>query len=45
MLNQFRTAERPFGPIGVAGVYGVGPVAGGPGGRRKWAHRLPVAAP
>jgi hypothetical protein len=29
MLNQYRMAERRFGPIGVAGVYGVGPVARG----------------
>ena len=26
MLNQYRMAERQFGPIGVAGVYGVGEV-------------------
>ncbi len=26
MLNQYRMAERRFGPIGVAGVYGVGEV-------------------
>jgi hypothetical protein len=32
MLNQYRMAERRFGPIGVAGVYGVGPVADTPGG-------------
>jgi hypothetical protein len=32
MLNQLRMAERQFGPIGVAGVYGVGPVADGPYG-------------
>jgi hypothetical protein len=32
MVNQYRMAERRFGPIGVAGVYGVGPVIDGPGG-------------
>ncbi len=32
MRRQYRTAERWFGPIGVAGVYGVGPVEDGPGG-------------
>ena len=32
MRNQYRMAERQFGPIGVAGVYGVGPVADGPDG-------------
>jgi hypothetical protein len=32
ILNQHRMAERRFGPIGVAGAYGVGPVADGPGG-------------
>ncbi len=26
-VNQYRIAERRFGPIGVAGVYGVGPVS------------------
>jgi hypothetical protein len=37
MLTQYRMAERRFGPIGVAGVYGVGPVVdstGGPAARR-----------
>ncbi len=32
MRRQYRTADRRFGPIGVAGVYGVGPVQYGPGG-------------
>jgi hypothetical protein len=32
LLDQFRMAERRFGPTGVAGVYGVGPVADGTGG-------------
>jgi hypothetical protein len=32
MLNQYEMAERRFGPIGVARVYGVGPVAEGPDG-------------
>jgi hypothetical protein len=37
LVQQFREAERRFGPIGVAGVYGVGPVLlakGGPAGCR-----------
>jgi hypothetical protein len=38
MLNQYRMAERRFGPIEVAGVYGVGPVADGPG--RPAARRI-----
>ena len=29
ILNQYRMGERQFGPIGVAGVDGVGPVADG----------------
>jgi hypothetical protein len=32
MLNQYGMAERRFGPSGVAGVYGAGPVADGPDG-------------
>jgi Glycosyltransferase like family len=34
MLNQYRMAGRQFGPIGAAGVYGVGPVGGGLDARR-----------
>src|SRR5207248_4684461 len=31
VVDQYRRAERRFGPIGVAGVYGVGPVRAAPG--------------
>ncbi len=41
ILNQYRMAERQFGPIGVAGVYGVGPVAdGSSNSSRDWPHGL-----
>ncbi len=51
MRNQYRMAERQFGPIGVAGVYGVGPVIGRPGepgglaARRDRLGRGPRASP
>jgi hypothetical protein len=31
ILFQYRMTKRRFGPIGVAGVYGIGPVAEGLG--------------
>jgi hypothetical protein len=45
MLNQCRMAARPFGPIGVADVYGVVPVADGPGGSAAPAGRIRDDAP
>ncbi len=43
--NQYRMAERRFGPIGVAGVYGVGPVGDADGSGRGSAAGRSGAAP
>ena len=41
ILNQYRMGERQFGPIGVAGVDGVGPVADGSSNSSgDWPHGL-----
>lgn len=44
VVEQFRRAEERFGPIGVAGIYGVGPVIERPGPGADEYPSHPVAA-